>query len=134
MSGDPHLEAALFTFGFYKDLGERAMAQLSDDELHWKPDAEANSVAIIVKHMAGNMRSRWTDFLTTDGEKPWRHRDNEFVDDVASREKLMLLWERGWSCLITALAALTVDDLAKTVTIRGEPHTVIQAVHRQLDH
>ena len=134
MSGEHYLEDALFTFGYYKDLGERAIAQLSDDELRWKPDAEANSVAILVKHMAGNMRSRWTEFLTTDGEKPDRQRDGEFIDDLKSREAILAAWDDGWKHVLDAVGALEPDDLAREVTIRGRAHTVVFAIQRQIAH
>ena len=133
-SGEIFLRSTLTTFQSQKRLAERAILQLTDEQLRTPVAEHTNSITIIMKHMAGNMLSRWTEFLTTDGEKPWRHRDNEFVDDIPSREELMSLWERGWSCLVATLGALTVDDLMKTVTIRGEPHSVILAVHRQLDH
>lgn len=133
-AGEMFLRSTVTTFQSQKTLAERAILQLTDEQLHTPAAENTNSIAVIMKHMAGNMLSRWTEFLTTDGEKPWRHRDNEFVDDFTSREELMGFWERGWSCLTATLEALTVDDLAKTVTIRGEPHTVILAVHRQLDH
>jgi len=121
-------------FRYYKALAERAMAQLSDEQLFCVLDEEANSVAIIVKHMTGNMRSRWTDFLTSDGEKPDRRRDLEFVDPPATREALQTAWEEGWGCLFAALEALNEGDLARTVTIRGEPHSVMQAINRQVAH
>ncbi len=133
-TGEVFLRCALTTFQSQKRLAERAILQLTDEQLRTPVVENTNSIAVIMKHMAGNMLSRWTEFLTTDGEKPWRHRDNEFVDDFTSREELMGFWKRGWSCLMATLEALTVDDLTKTVTIRGEPHTAILAVHRQLDH
>jgi hypothetical protein len=117
-----------------KAQAEKAIAQLSDDDLHWHPEPESNSVAIIMKHIAGNMLSRWTDFLTTDGEKPHRNRDGEFVDDFKSRTDLMAFWERGWSCAISAIDSLTPVDMQKTVTIRSEPHSVPLAIVRQLAH
>lgn len=129
-----YMEDALAIFRQYKQLGERAMAQVSDEQLFAVLDEEANSIAIIVKHMAGNMRSRWTDFLTTDGEKPTRNRDSEFVDAPATREALLGEWEQGWACLFAALEPLTDADLARTVTIRGEAHSVMQAINRQLAH
>ncbi len=134
MPGEHYLEDALFTFRFYKDLGERAMTQLSNEQLHWTPDPEANSVAIIVKHMAGTMRSRWTDFLTTDGEKADRHRDGEFIDDIEDRGALMAAWESGWRYVFDAVGALGAGDLTRTVTIRGRDHTVVQAIQRQVTH
>ena len=107
---------------------------MSDDELFATLDHEANSIAIIVKHMTGNMRSRWTDFLTTDGEKPNRNRDSEFADPAATRAALMADWEDGWQCLFAALEALTDADLRSKVTIRGEAHSVMQAINRQIAH
>ncbi len=110
------------------------MEQASDEELFATLDEEMNSIAVIVKHMAGNMRSRWTDFLVSDGEKPDRNRDQEFEAPPASREALLKLWEEGWGCLFSALEPLSDADLHRTVTIRGEPHSVTQAIHRQLAH
>ncbi len=129
-----YLEDSLSLFRMYKRLGEGAMAQLSDEQLFSAIDQESNSVAIIVKHMAGNMRSRWTDFLTTDGEKPDRNRDTEFENAPPTREQLMNLWEDGWSRVFSALTPLTDADLGRTITIRGEPHSVMQAVNRQVAH
>lgn len=129
-----YIEDALAVFRQYKLLGERAIAQVSDDQLFASLDDESNSIAIIVKHMTGNMRSRWTDFLTTDGEKPSRNRDSEFVDPARTREALLRDWEEGWACLFHAIGPLTDADLARTVTIRGEAHSVMQAVNRQLAH
>lgn len=129
-----YIEDALAIFRQYKQLGERAMAQVSDEQLFALLDDEANSIAIIVKHMTGNMRSRWTDFLTTDGEKPTRNRDSEFVDPPATREALLREWEEGWSCLFRAIEPLTDADLSRTITIRGEAHSVMQAINRQLAH
>ena len=129
-----YIEDALAVFRQYKQLGERAMAQVTDDQLFRLLDEEANSIAIIVKHMTGNMRSRWTDFLTTDGEKPNRNRDSEFVDPPATREALMSDWENGWACVFRAIEPLTDADLSRTITIRGEAHSVMQAINRQLAH
>jgi hypothetical protein len=129
-----YLEDALSLFRYYKLLGERAMVQVADEDLFATLDEESNSIAIIVKHMAGNMRSRWTDFLTTDGEKPSRNRDDEFEGAPASRERLMQLWESGLAALFSALEPLTEADLTRTITIRGEPHAVMQAINRQLAH
>jgi len=128
------LEDSLALFRYYKKLAERAMEQVADEHLFTVLDPEANSIAIIVKHMTGNMRSRWTDFLTTDGEKPDRNRDREFVDPPPTREALMADWEDGWARVFGALESLTDADLARTVTIRGEAHSVMQAVNRQLAH
>lgn len=129
-----YLEDSLEVFRYYKKLGERAMAQVSDLDLFATLDPEANSIAIIAKHMTGNMRSRWTDFLTTDGEKPNRNRDSEFIDPPSTREALLADWEDGWSRVFVALEALTDADLTRTVTIRGEAHSVMQAINRQLAH
>jgi uncharacterized damage-inducible protein DinB len=117
-----------------RQLADRAIAQLSDDQLHARLDPEANSVAMLMNHMAGNMRSRWTDFLTTDGEKPWRTRDAEFEPPPRSRDDLVASWEAGWDVLFTTLASLTDDDLARTVTIRGEALTAVAAIIRQVSH
>ena len=129
-----YLEDTLAVLRMYKSLGERAMAQVSDEQLQVALDGESNSIAVIVKHLAGNMRSRWTDFLTTDGEKPDRHRDSEFETPPPTRSALMELWESGWGCLFTALKPLQDSDLGRTVYIRGEPHSVMQAVNRQVAH
>ena len=125
---------AIEVFRQYKKLAERAMAQLTDEQLFTALDEESNSIAIVVKHMAGNMRSRWTDFLLSDGEKPDRNRDTEFENPPATREALMALWEQGWGCLFEALEPLTDADLARTIAIRGEAHSVTQAINRQLAH
>ena len=129
-----YLEDSLSLFRYYKQLAERAMAQASDEDLTAALDSEANSIAITVKHMAGNMRSRWSDFLTTDGEKPDRDRDSEFVDPPATRPALLAMWERGWQDVFDALEPLTDADLTRTVTVRGEAHSVMQAINRQLAH
>ena len=129
-----NLEDSLALFAYYKKLAERAMDQLTDDQLFATLDGEANSIAIIVKHMSGNMLSRWTDFLTTDGEKPNRNRDAEFEAPPATRAALLATWGAGWACLFSALQPLTDADLARTVTIRGEVHSVLQAINRQLAH
>lgn len=129
-----YLEDALSVFRYYKKLGERAMEQVADADLFTAIDAEANSIAVIVKHMAGNMRSRWTDFLATDGEKPDRNRDSEFEAPPATRQAVMQLWEEGWDRVFTALDPLVDEDLDRTVTIRGEAHSVMQAINRQLAH
>jgi len=117
-----------------KNLAERALAQLQPADYHWQADPESNSIATIMKHISGNMISRWTDFLTTDGEKPTRNRDTEFIDDIGSVEAITANWERGWECLFDTLSRLTPEDLNKTVYIRKEPHSVIKAILRQLAH
>src|SRR5258708_29010492 len=129
-----YLEDSLALFRYYKNLAERAMAQVTDQDLLAELDDEMNSIAVIVKHMAGNMRSRWTDFLTSDGEKPDRQRDTEFVDPPFTREALLAVWEEGWQCLLGTLEALSEHDLQRTVTIRGEPHSVMQSINRQVAH
>jgi hypothetical protein len=129
-----YLADSLDLLHYYKKLAEGAMAQVPDEQLSTVLDAEMNSIARIAKHLAGNMRSRWTEFLTADGEKPDRNRDEEFVDAPPTREALMQIWEEGWRCLFSALAPLTDADLNRTVTIRGEPHSVMQAINRQLAH
>jgi len=129
-----YLEDSLALFRHYKKLAERAMEQVTDEQLFAVLDEESNSIAIIVKHMAGNMRSRWTDFLTADGEKPNRDRDSEFVDPPATRKALLEVWEDGWTRMFLALEPLSDADLSRTVTIRGEAHSVMQAVNRQMAH
>jgi hypothetical protein len=129
-----YLEDSLAVFRYYKKLADRAMEQATDDQLFAVLDDEMNSIAIVVKHMAGNMRSRWMDFLTTDGEKPDRDRESEFMDPPATRDALMKLWEEGWDCLFRALGPLTDADVTRTITIRGEPHSVMQAINRQVAH
>jgi hypothetical protein len=129
-----YIEDSQKLFLYYKKLAEHAMEQVTDEQLFSVLDEEANSIAIIVKHMAGNMRARWTDFLTTDGEKPNRNRDSEFVDPPATRKALLDVWEDGWACVFQALEPLTDTDLTRTVTIRGEAHSVMQAVNRQVAH
>lgn len=129
-----YLQDSLGVFHYYKKLAERAMAQCPDDVLFTSLDAESNSIAIIVKHMSGNMRSRWTDFLTSDGEKPDRNRDTEFEAPPATRTELLEMWERGWKLLFDALEPLSDADLARKITIRTEPHSVTQAINRQVAH
>jgi uncharacterized damage-inducible protein DinB len=131
---DSYLADSIAVFRYYKGLSERAMAQLADEQLFALIDEETNSIAITVKHMAGNMRSRWTDFLTSDGEKPDRNRDAEFVDPPETRAALWSMWEEGWGCLLGALDSLTDADMTRTVTIRGEAHSVMQAINRQMAH
>ena len=129
-----YVQDSIGLFRYYKRLAERAMEQCPDEGLFATLDTESNSIAIIVKHMSGNMRSRWRDFLTTDGEKPDRHRDTEFEAAPQTRAELLTLWEQGWQYVFTALEPLTDADLGKTVTIRTEPHSVMQAINRQVAH
>jgi hypothetical protein len=129
-----YLEDSLSLFRYYKKLAEKAMEQVTDEQLSAVLDPEMNSIALIVKHMTGNMRSRWTDFLTSDGEKPNRDRDTEFVEPPSSREEMMSMWESGWNCVFSALEPLSPEDMTRTVFIRGEAHSVMQAVNRQIAH
>ncbi|HWB19349.1 MAG TPA: DinB family protein [Phycisphaerales bacterium] len=122
------------SFKYHKDLAERAMAQVSDDHLHHPLHQETNSIAVVVKHVAGNLLSRWTDFLTTDGEKPWRDRDEEFRDTFETRTEMLAEWDRGWNALLETLAQLSDADLKKSVTIRGETLPVPTALARSLAH
>jgi hypothetical protein len=128
------LAAIINAFEANKRLADRAVEQVPDDKLHAALDANTNSIAVIMKHVAGNLLSRWTDFLTTDGEKPWRDRDEEFVASFRSRAELLELWERGWSCLLNCLNSLKPEDLEKSVMIRGEPHSVPLALELSLGH
>jgi uncharacterized damage-inducible protein DinB len=132
--GTDFLSAIQNAFEANKKLADRAVLQTPDEKLHVPLDENTNSIAVIMKHVAGNLTSRWTDFLATDGEKPWRNRDDEFVDTFRSRAELLDCWERGWAVLLGTLQCLTPEDLAKTVTIRGEPHSVPLALARSLGH
>ena len=133
--GNHYLADAISSLRAYKKQADKAIAQLKDDEIFKTLDEEGNSVAVIMKHMAGNMFSRWTDFLTTDGEKPNRNRDMEFViESQATQQDVLDYWERGWQCVFDALESLKAEDLMRTVTIRGQDHTVLQAINRQLMH
>lgn len=125
---------ALDSFRNYKKLADRAIEQVSDEEFFAAIDPESNPIALIVKHIAGNLHSRWKDFLTSDGEKPERNRDSEFELVEDTRESLMAFWESGWQTLFDAIEPLTEDDFSKTITIRGEPHSIIEAINRQLTH
>lgn len=129
-----YLSDAIASFRNYKKLAEKAMEQVSDEEFFRLIDAESNSIAIIAKHIAGNLKSRWTDFLTSDGEKDFRDRDSEFVSENETRESLMKFWEEGWQTLFDALEPLTAKDFEKTITIRNQPHTICEAINRQLTH
>jgi|SRR5919198_1520027 hypothetical protein len=133
--GEEFLRSAVSRFQELKRLGDRALDRVDESDLRFAPDPESNSIAILVQHLAGNMISRWTDFLTTDGEKPDRNRDGEFVlASGSSREKTLALWERGWARLFDTLAALSPADLGRQVTIREQPLSVLDAIHRQLTH
>jgi hypothetical protein len=134
MTQSPIVEAAVYELQKIKKLADKSIAQLTDDQLWQKIDAEANSVAILMRHMAGNMRSRWTNFRTSDGEKPDRHRDQEFEEPQISRAELLAEWEDGWSRVFDALGPVTDADLAETVYIRSEPHSIYKAISRQVAH
>lgn len=130
-----YLDDAIAMFKSYKRLAEKAIAQLKDEEFFVTLDEESNSVAVVMKHMAGNMFSRWTDFLTTDGEKPNRNRDMEFVIEASTtKDDVLNFWERGWACVFAAVEPLTLEDFEKKVNIRGEEHTIVMAINRQLTH
>ena len=131
---ESYLESVKKQFLYYKMLGEKAMAQLEPDQLFFMANEDTNSIATIVKHLAGNMLSRFTDFLTSDGEKDWRNRDREFEEVISGKTELMDLWQNGWDCFINAINALTPEQLASIVYIRNEGHTVVKAINRQLAH
>lgn len=131
---DLYLENMWKLFGFYKTLGEKTIAQLKDEHINKRANDDSNSIALIVKHLSGNMLSRWTDFLTSDGEKPWRRRDDEFEGEIPTIAELMTVWNTGWDCLLKTLKQLKPEDLEKTVYIRNEAQTVIEAISRQLAH
>jgi len=132
--GKDYLDTVIKRLRYYKDLGEKAIAQLNDEQIHYVPNPTCNSVAIIVQHMVGNMLSRWTNFLTEDGEKEWRKRDEEFEPHSMNKTALLQLWEQGWLCFLQTLQALKKKDLKRTVFIRQEPLTVTDAINRQLAH
>jgi hypothetical protein len=129
-----YLDSVIKRFLVYKALGDKTMEQLDEENLFWQYNDASNSIAIIVQHLWGNMLSRWTNFLTEDGEKEWRERDAEFEKVIKTKEELIIKWDEGWDCLFAALKSLTNDDLDKTIYIRKEPLTVIDAINRQLAH
>lgn len=128
------LDSAIKRLSYYKELGDKTLSNLNEQELHFTPNEESNSIAVIIQHVGGNMLSRWTDFLTSDGEKEWRNRDTEFAINENSREAIIELWEKGWACCLGALNSLTGEDLLKTIYIRSEGLTVVDAINRQLAH
>jgi hypothetical protein len=134
MSNIQYLESAKKEFEYYKLLGEKTFGQLTDDHLFNQFNGESNSIATIVKHLWGNMLSRWTDFLTTDGEKEWRKRDEEFENDISTRQELLKKWQEGWTCLFNALNSISDSDLSKVIYIRNQGHTILEAINRQLSH
>ena len=132
--GKSFLESVIKRLSYYKELGDKTFAQLNEKDFHFAPNAESNSIALIIQHTAGNMLSRWTDFLTTDGEKGWRNRDTEFVEQHLTKQQLIDFWQKGWDCLFNSLHSLTEEDLLKTIYIRGEGLLVIDAINRQMAH
>lgn len=131
---DSTLKNTISVFDYYKTLGEKAMAQITDEALFQMPDEKSNSISVIVKHLHGNMLSRWTDFLTTDGEKEWRDRDSEFEETIETRDEVMKQWNEGWACVFSALNTLHPEDFDKTVYIRNMGQTVLEAIMRQMAH
>lgn len=129
-----YLNSVKKQFEYYKMLGEKAMEQLEENQLFWQYNDESNSIAVIVNHITGNMLSRFTDFLTTDGEKPWRNRDAEFINPFETKEELMNRWKQGWVCLMEVLEQLTEADMERIVFIRNDGHSVVEAINRQLAH
>ncbi|QPQ36134.1 DUF1572 family protein [Lysinibacillus sp. JNUCC-52] len=132
--GETYLHVVLERFKSVKADGDKTIAQLDIEQLHWAFNEESNSIAVIVKHVSGNMISRWTDFLLTDGEKTTRNRDDEFIDSIDTKKELIAIWEKGWQVFLNALQSLTTEDLLANVTIRGQQHTVIDAIERQMAH
>lgn len=132
--GKEYLLTVIRRVKYYKDLGDKTFEQLHDADFHYQPNPESNSIAVIIQHTAGNMLSRWTNFLTEDGEKEWRQRDEEFAVHDYSKQQLLALWEKGWNCFLEALESLREEDLLKTIYIRQEGLTVIDAINRQLAH
>ena len=131
---DSYLTSVIKQFEYYKLLGDKTFSQLTFDELQWQSGEDSNSISIIVKHLVGNMLSRWTHFLTEDGEKEWRNRDDEFISSFDSFEELIAAWESGWSCLFKAIKPLKGTDLEQIIYIRNQGHTVTEAINRQLAH
>jgi len=129
-----YLESTLKQLYYYKSLGEKTFAQLSETDIHWQPNDYSNSIAIIVKHLYGNMLSRWTNFLEEDGEKTWRNRDDEFVSTIGDKQDLLKHWEDGWACFLGAVEPLKPSDLERIIYIRNQGHTVLEAINRQLAH
>ena len=134
MTHNNYLESVKKQFLYYKTVGEKAMEQLEEEQLFVSVNDDTNSIGMIMQHMSGNMLSRWTDFLTTDGEKEWRNRDSEFEETVATKKELMELWDNGWACFFNALNSLTPNQLETIIYIRNEGHTVLEAINRQLAH
>ncbi|SHJ83508.1 DUF1572 family protein [Pseudozobellia thermophila] len=131
---DNYLDSVIFEFHRYKALGDKSFAQLGEADILWKHGANDNNIALIVKHLSGNMLSRWTRFLTEDGEKSWRHRENEFEHPYATKKEMLLAWEKGWACLFEALGSIDGNNFETRIKIRNEEHTLIEAINRQLAH
>jgi hypothetical protein len=129
-----YLECTRLLFQYYRDMGDKALAQLDENALHWQPSPESNSAAMIIQHLSGNMLSRFTDFLTSDGEKEWRNREAEFEPGTQSKAAALEAWNKGWDCFFEAMNNLTSEDLDKVVYIRNQGHTVLEALQRQLGH
>jgi hypothetical protein len=129
-----YLKSAKRQFTVYKETAEKAIAQVDDEMLNWQYNEDSNSIAVLVKHMSGNMISRWTDFFTSDGEKEWRDRDSEFENDIKTREDLMKVWDKGWDVFLQTLNDIKPEDLSRTIYIRKEAHSVLEAINRQLAH
>ena len=129
-----YLDSIIKQFEYYKLLGDRTFKQLKDEDILWQYNTESNSISTIVKHIVGNMLSRWTNFLTEDGEKTWRHRDTEFEDTYTTKDDMQEAWEKGWQCLFDAITPLTEKDLEHIIYIRNEGHTVTEAINRQISH
>jgi hypothetical protein len=132
--GEEFLQTVIARVKYYKQLGEKTFEQLEENDFHWQPSSESNSIAVIIQHLTGNMLSRWTNFLSEDGEKEWRQRDDEFEIHGYSKQQLLDTWNKGWDCFLHTLDSLTNDDLLKTIYIRKEPMTAIDAINRQLAH
>ncbi len=129
-----YLTGVIKQFNYYKSLGDKTFEQLNDEQIHFKPNDYSNNISIIVKHIVGNMLSRWTNFLTEDGEKEWRKRDGEFEDTYVDKKEMMTAWEKGWQCLFDAITALDSEDLKQIIYIRNQGQTVVDAINRQLAH
>ncbi|PAQ15747.1 hypothetical protein CD798_05275 [Bacillaceae bacterium SAOS 7] len=132
--GQEYLRVVQERFKSVKDLGDKTISQLTEDDIHWAFNTESNSVAVIVKHLSGNMVSRWSNFLSSDGEKPDRNREQEFKDDISSKQELITVWEKGWTILFETISDLGEEDLLKNIFIRGQSHTVLEAIERQMAH
>lgn len=129
-----YLKSVLYESYRYKSLGDKTFEQLNDSDIHWDLNGSGNSIALLVKHLSGNMLSRWTNFLTEDGEKTWRDRDSEFETSYETKKEMILAWEKGWNCYFNALQEIHPENFKNTIIIRNEPHTLTQAINRQLTH